>query len=120
LRGFGLWRFELERFSYNKLSILFIDTPTTGEPETTGGLGAIDAATISKEINSAAGKRSSTYHKWSGNDRYSIGKYASENGTAATLRKFNKTHPNLKLKKKKENQLKPSKSTLRRLDVLYC
>lgn len=84
-------------FINNKLSISFIDTPTirTGEPETTGGLGAIDAATISKEINSVAGKRSSTYHKWSGKDRYSIGKYASENGTAATLRKFNKTYPNL-------------------------
>jgi len=62
-------------------------TPQTGT-EPTGSLGAVDVATVSTEINSSTRKRKSTYQKWSAKDRYSIGKYASENGNACSLRKF--------------------------------
>ena len=41
-------------------------------------------------------KRSSSYTKWSEKDRYSIGKYASENGVAMAVRKFKSQFPTLK------------------------
>ena len=40
--------------------------------------------------------RSSQYHKWTDQQRYTIGKYAAESGNAATVRKFKTEFPNLK------------------------
>ena len=39
--------------------------------------------------------RSPQYHKWTDKQRYTIGKYAEENGNANTLRKFKTEFPNL-------------------------
>ena len=75
-------------------------------------IGAIDATAISEKVNSIVSKRNSSYTKWSEKDRYSIGKYASENGVAAAVRKFKKTFPNLNestvrtFRKKVEAELK--------------
>ena len=41
-------------------------------------------------------KRKTTYQKYSEEDRFKIGKYASENGAAAAIRKFKKSYPDIK------------------------
>lgn len=65
------------------------------EPESTCSLGAVDTTSISEEIASTSSRRKSQYQKWSPKDRYSIGKYASENGNAAAMRKYKPDYPNL-------------------------
>ena len=55
------------------------------------------------------------YKKYTDEDRYEIGKYASENGSAATVRKFKSDFPKLNestvrdFKRKYEERLKISK-----------
>ena len=60
-------------------------------------------------------KRKTTYQKYSEEDRFKIGKYASENGAAAAVRKFKKSYPDIKestirgFKSKYEEELKVAK-----------
>ena len=49
-----------------------------------------DFVSSEKSVN-----RSSQYRKWTDKQRYTIGKYAAENGNANTLRKFKTEFPNL-------------------------
>ena len=60
-----------------------------------------------------------SYIRWTENDRYVIGKYSSEHGTAATVRKFKKKFPKIKestvreFKKRYENQIREEKKKKR-------
>lgn len=58
------------------------------------GLGEIDLQIIGQGIQNSTKKRQA-YVKYSPEDRYSIGKYASVYGPAACTRKFRKQFPNL-------------------------
>ena len=84
-----------------KESLFFIylkgDVPSTvqSEVESTSDLGAVDSASIAEEISSTTNKRKPKYEKWNPKARHSIGKYASENGNAAAIRKFKPDYPNL-------------------------
>ena len=49
-----------------------------------------DFVSSEKSVN-----RSPQYRKWTDKQRYTIGKYAAENGNANTLRKFKTEFPNL-------------------------
>ena len=60
------------------------------------GLGNIDYANVKEKISNITNNRG-TYNKFKDKDRYEIGKYAAIHGTAATLKKFKKTHPNYRL-----------------------
>ena len=119
-----------------KESLFFIylkgDVPSTvqSEVESTSDLGAVDSASIAEEISSTTNKRKPKYEKWNPKARHSIGKYASENGNAAAIRKFKPDYPNLSestvrtFKTKYQEELKKaekdkqSKSTFQRLGIL--
>ena len=73
----------------------FLDSSTYGQVEAVREIEKTDAAAITTEVESIGSKRNSTYTKWSDKDRYLIGKYASENGVAAAVRKFKRKFPNL-------------------------
>ena len=57
-------------------------------------LGHIDHVAIEKELDGSLKKRES-YVKYTPEDRYKIGKYGSENGPAAAVRKFKSRFPKL-------------------------
>ena len=77
-------------------------------------LGEIDRDAIDREIQTSRSKRKS-YTKYSADERFKIGKYASENGPIAAVRKFEKQFPNMNestartLKKKYESELDDAK-----------
>lgn len=54
-------------------------------------LGVVDTNTISLEVSLS----SRSYTKWKNEDRYQIGRYALENGTAASVRRFKDKFPSL-------------------------
>ena len=58
------------------------------------GFGEIDHEIIEREINNSSSKRK-PYVKYSPEECYKIGKYASENGPIATVRKFQQRFPNM-------------------------
>ena len=58
-------------------------------------LGHIDHVAIEKELDGSLKKRES-YVKYTPEDRYKIGKYGSENGPAAAVRKFKSRFPKMK------------------------
>ena len=64
------------------------------------------------------------YRKYTDEDRYKIGKYASENGSTATVRKFKSDFPKLKestvcdFKRKYEEKLKISKKKVENISTL--
>ena len=62
------------------------------------GLGALEHAEVVQTVAKAASNsnRSSAYTKYTAVQRYQIGKYASENGSANAVRKFKKDFPSLK------------------------
>lgn len=62
---------------------------------TQDGVGEVDIASIQSEIKDKPSKRKNKYAKYTPEDRYSIGKYASENGPIAAVRKFNSKFANL-------------------------
>ena len=70
-------------------------------------LGAVDFATLQE----ATVQKASKYTKWTDENRYAVGKYAFEHGTAVAVRNFKKDFPNIKestvreFKKKYEKQL---------------
>lgn len=59
------------------------------------GLGVVDFGVIHTSYEEASTSKRSKYMKWSEKDRYEIGKYASLNGPAATVRKFKQRFPAL-------------------------
>ena len=58
------------------------------------GFGEIDHEIIEREISNSSSKRQ-PYVKYSPEEHYKIGKYASENGPIATVRKFQQRFPNM-------------------------
>ena len=58
------------------------------------GFGEIDHEIIEREINNSSSKRQ-PYVKHSLEERYKTGKYASENGPIATVKKFQQRFPNM-------------------------
>ena len=58
------------------------------------GFGEIGHEITEREINNSAAKRQ-PYVKYSPEERYKIGKYASENGPIVTARKFQPGFPNM-------------------------
>lgn len=92
------------------------------------GLGNVDFSVLdSGFIAGASSSKRSKYTKWSDEERYIIGKYASVNGPAATVKKFKTRFPKLNestartfrkrveddLKKATSNKTAPSKSLSR-------
>ena len=73
-------------------------------------LGEIDRDATDREIQTSTSKRK-PYAKYSADERFKIGKYTSENGPIATVRKFEKQFPNMNestartFKKKYESEL---------------
>ena len=82
-----------------------------GEVSSNTELGAANFAALQE----ATVQKASKYTKWTDNNRYSVGKYASEHGNAATALHFKKEFPNIKestvreFKKKYEKQLQKAK-----------
>ena len=58
-------------------------------------LGILDYEAVKESTTKSKMKRGS-YQTYSAVERYSIGRHASEHGTASTLRKFKNEHPELK------------------------
>ena len=83
-------------FSFSLMVTLFffiLESPTVTLIETIDKIGVVGVAVIWKEVNSVNSQRNSSHSKWSEKDRYSIGKYTSENGVAAVVRKFKSKFP---------------------------
>ena len=59
------------------------------------GFGAIDFSAIESEVTGSSKQLKRKYLKWKEEDRYTIGKHASENGATAAVRKFKGKFPNL-------------------------
>ena len=59
-------------------------------------MGMVDIERISTQCSDAKKKRRSSYFKWNDNDRYDIGKYASEFTVASAVRKFKPKFPHIK------------------------
>ena len=70
---------------------------------------------VQDEIAQKKSKRKTSYQKYSEEDRFKIGKYASENGATATVRKFKNLYPDMKestvqgFKSNYEEELKKAK-----------
>ena len=77
-------------------------------------LGEIDRDGIDREIQTSTSKRK-PYTKYSADERFKIGKYTSENGPIAVVRKFEKQFPNMNestartFRKKYESELDDAK-----------
>ena len=52
------------------------------------GLGSLDFSSVSKAVANSSGSKRKSYQKWTDRQRFQIGKYAAENGPAATAKKF--------------------------------
>ena len=59
-------------------------------------LGELDFQGVQVEIAQKKSKRKTSYQKYSGENRFKISKYASENGATATVRKFKNSYPAMK------------------------
>ena len=72
----------------------------------------MDFEAVQSEVNDACSSKRGQYTKFTDADRFDIGQYASENGPAATVRKFSKKFPTLNestvrgLRKKYNEQVK--------------
>ena len=63
----------------------------------TSDIGRVDMQVISDFVSSEKSvNRSPQHRKWTGKQKYTIGKYAAEFGNANTLRKFKTEFPNLR------------------------
>ena len=77
-------------------------------------MGHIDHVAIEKELDGSL-KKQESYVKYTPEDRYKIDKYGSENGPAATVRKFKSRFPKLNestvpsLRQKHQSELTKSK-----------
>ena len=78
-------------------------------------LGELDFQGVQDEIALKKSKRKTSYQKYSGEDRFKISKYASENGATAAVRKFKNSYPAMKestvrgFKSNYEEELKKAK-----------
>ena len=78
-------------------------------------LGELDFQGVQDEIAQKKSKRKTSYQKYSEEDRFKIGKYASENGATAAVRKFKNSYPDMKestvrgFKSNYEEELKKAK-----------
>ena len=52
------------------------------------GSGSLDFSSVSKAVANSSGSKRKSYKKWTDRQRFQIGKYAAENGPAATAKKF--------------------------------
>ena len=59
-------------------------------------LGELDFQVVQNEIAQKKSNRKTSYQKYSAEDRFKIGKYASENGATAAMRKFKTLYPDMK------------------------
>ena len=59
-------------------------------------LGELDFQVVQDEIAQKKSKRKTSHQKYSEEDRFKIGKYASENGATAAVRKFKNSYPDMK------------------------
>ena len=59
-------------------------------------LGELDFQGVQDEIAQKKSKRKTSYQEYSAEDRLKIGKYASENGETAAVRKFKNLYPDIK------------------------
>lgn len=82
-------------------------------------LGELDFQAIQKETEKQNLKRKPSYQKYKPEDRFKIGKYASENGPIAAVRKFRITYPSIQestargFRSKYEEELKKAKKESR-------
>lgn len=99
---------EFENIRFNSKQI--IDLIMARRQDTT--LGELDFQAVQSEVNDACSSKRGQYTKFTDADRFDIGQYASENGPAATVRKFSKKFPTLNestvrgLRKKYNEQVK--------------
>ena len=76
-----------------EISLTFLDLP---QEITTIHVGTIDSQAIRDRVTSLTStKRQPNYHKWTEKERYTIGKYAAENGNINAVRKFKLDFPAL-------------------------
>ena len=59
-------------------------------------LGELDFQVVQNEIAQKKSNRKTSCQKYSAEDRFKIGKYASENGATAAVRKFKTLYPDMK------------------------
>ena len=59
-------------------------------------LGELDFQVVQNEIAQKKSNRITSYQKYSGEDHFKIGRYASENGVTAAVRKFKTLYPDMK------------------------
>ena len=59
-------------------------------------LGELDFQVVQNEIAQKKSNRKTSYQKYYVEDRFKIGKYASENGATAAVRKFKTLYPDMK------------------------
>ena len=85
--------FPIHSFIFCSLIILATTSSSAQEfPEfqKESGLGMVDYRAVTEAVKSSSKKsnRKESYTHWSNKERFTIGKYAAENGHAATARKF--------------------------------
>ena len=59
-------------------------------------LGELDLQGVQDEIAQKKSKRKTLYQRYSAEDRFKVGKYASENGATAAVRKLKNSYPDMK------------------------
>ena len=75
---------------------IFLTFLESSQETTTIHVGTIDAHAIRDHVASPTStKRQPNYHKWTEKERYTIGKYAAENGNINAVRKFKPDFPAL-------------------------
>ena len=80
------------------------------------GLGAVDFKRVQNAVAAVVPNKRGKYKKYTDQNRYAIGKYASECGSTAAVNKFKKEHPSLNestapdMKRRYEDMLKSNKS----------
>ena len=104
--------FAIHSFIFCSLIILATTSSSAQEfPEfqKESGLGMVDYRAVTEAVKSSSKKsnRKKRYTRWSNKERFTIGKYAAENGHAATAQKFSS----------KEKPL--NESTVRRFSKRY-
>ena len=59
-------------------------------------LGELDLQGVQDEIAQKKSKRKTLYQRYSAEDRFKVGKYTSENGATAAVRKLKNSYPDMK------------------------
>ena len=83
----------ISSISMKEISLTFLES---SQEITTIHVGTMDSQAISDRVTSPTStKRQPNYHKWTKKERYTIGKYAAENGNINAVRKFKPDFPAL-------------------------